>query len=135
MAVAGCASISTLEATKMSSRKFKSVTNIPKHPSVRTRLVLLLIGVLILGLLSLTITGTFVPADNDQALVFQGGFLLVVFGSLFLEDKFTKPADAVINSIAAIISLIPVYASNQNIIWYLIMTPLKKGNPALNLLK
>jgi len=84
---------------------------LPKHPNPRTRLIFLLLGIACIAGLSWYLTGSVVPEDAQQANIFQGGILLVIFGSLFLEDKFTKPADAVVNAITAIISLIPVYGS------------------------
>jgi len=91
----------------------------PKHPSMSTRVIFLIVTVLVLLFLSLGITGVIIPDNAMQALIFQGSALLIVFGSLILEDKFTKPADAVINSFAVIISLTPVYSPQQPL-WFLI---------------
>lgn len=82
---------------------------IPRHPNARTRLIFLVAGTVAVLFLSRWFTGAFIPSDSREANIFQGGILLVIFGSLFLEDKFTKPADAVVNAIAATVSLIPVY--------------------------
>ena len=97
------------------------LNRVPRHPSMRTRLILLLISVGVILLLSWRFTGSIIPTDNNQALIFQGSLLLVIFGSLIFEDKYTKPADAVVNAIIAIISLIPVYTP-ENTIWILIIT-------------
>jgi len=94
---------------------------LPSHPNMKTRLFFLIVGFVVILLLAHTMTGNLIPSDNQQALIFQGGFLLVIFGSLLLEDKFTKPADAVINAIAVIISLVPVYTSSQDILWFVIV--------------
>ena len=87
----------------------------PRYPSVFTRLILLLVGAALVVHLSQRITGKLVPSDPKEALVFQGGLLLVVFGSLIFEDKFTKPSDGVVNALLVLISLIPRIANELNI--------------------
>jgi len=82
-----------------------------EYPSIKLRFsifVFLLLGILIL---SFILFGTIFPSDSKQALIVQGGLLLIVLGSLILEDKFTKPADAVVNALAVIISLVPLYST------------------------
>ena len=81
---------------------------------MQTRIILLIVSVALILLVSLQVTGSFIPIDDDHALIFQGGLLIVVFGSLVFEDKFTKPADAVVNAIAALASLIPVYTPENS---------------------
>ncbi len=93
---------------------------LPAHPNAQTRLFFLIVGTVVVLLLSQWLTGDFIPPDNQEANIFQGGILLVIFGSLFLEDKFTKPADAVVNAIAAIISLIPVSNSFGTTGWLVV---------------
>jgi len=105
---------------KIPQTLLNALNNMPKHPSMLTRVFLMAVSVLILLGLSYIITGTLIPDNNMQGLIFQGSALLIVFGSLILEDKFTKPADAVINSVAVIISLIPVHTSSQDSLWNII---------------
>lgn len=97
-----------------------ALNNIPKHPSMPIRVGLLIFSVVVLLILSWLLTGTLIPDADMQVLIFQGSALLIVFGSLILEDKFTKPADAVVNSVAVIISLVPVYSENQGTSWFLV---------------
>jgi len=104
---------------KISQHFLNALNDMPKHPSMSTRVIFLIVTVLVLLFLSLGITGVIIPDNAMQALIFQGSALLIVFGSLILEDKFTKPADAVINSFAVIISLTPVYSPQQPL-WFLI---------------
>ncbi|HEX3047107.1 MAG TPA: DUF87 domain-containing protein [Bacillota bacterium] len=95
---------------------------LPQYPSALTRLIFLIIGILGLILVSYLITGSIFPPDNEQANIFQSGLLLVILGSLFLEDKFTKPVDAVVNSLTGIISLVTVYSTQAGASWYLIFS-------------
>lgn len=88
---------------------------IPRHPRILTRIVLLLVGVVAILLLSRHITGQFIPSDSTESLLFQGGLLLVVFGSLVFEDKFTKPSDGVVNALLVLISLIPSFANETSL--------------------
>ncbi|MBN1811176.1 MAG: hypothetical protein JXA14_05000, partial [Anaerolineae bacterium] len=94
--------------------------NLPKSLKPWIRLIILVMGLVALCSLSLWLTGTLFPADNRQANIFQSGLLLVILGSLFLEDKFTRPADAVVNALTGIISLITVWATQVGIWWWLV---------------
>ena len=75
---------------------------------------------MVLCSLSLLMTGTLFPADNRHANIFQSGLLLVILGSLFLEDKFTRPADAVVNALTGIISLVTVWTAQVVTSWVLV---------------
>ena len=94
--------------------------NLPKSLKPWVRLIILLIGLVTLCSLSYWMTGTLFPADNRQANIFQSGLLLVILGSLFLEDKFTRPADTVVNALTGIISLVTVWPDQVGISWMLI---------------
>ena len=76
----------------------KLLDKLPAHPSIKTRILILIIMVVFLGALSLHVTGKLFPSNRVYALVFQSGLLIAIFGSLILEDKFTKPADALVNA-------------------------------------
>jgi hypothetical protein len=83
----------------------------------------ILIGFLALAfILSNYLTGSIVPSDPNQALIFQGGLLLIVLGSAILEHKFTKPADSAVNSLIGIITLIPVHSLKPSPIWWLVFS-------------
>lgn len=69
-----------------------------------------------LGGISLHVTGELFPSDKDYSLVFQSGLLIAVFGSLVLEDKFTKPADALVNASFVIVSLAPLVSTNMDLL-------------------
>lgn len=81
------------------------------------RLGILVFGLIALIWISYSLTGTIFPSDNRQANIFQSGLLMVILGSLFLEDKFTRPIDAVINALTGGISLITVYSVTNDIWW------------------
>ncbi len=83
---------------------------LPAHPSITTRVYILVIMVVVLGALSLYCTGELFPSDSGYSLIFQSGLLIAVFCSLVLEDKFTKPADALVNATFVLVSLLPLLA-------------------------
>lgn len=91
--------------------------DLPTHPSIQTRAIFLLVTTIILLGAGYMVTGAIFPQEVHLANIFQGGLLLVIFGSFLLEDKFVKPADAFVNGVAATISLIPVFESWKNLIW------------------
>ena len=94
---------------------------IPDHPAKETRMLLLAVSLGIAAFLAFVLTGSIIPADPTKALIFQVFFLMFVFGMFFLEDKFTKPVDAIVNSSAALISIAPVYAATHSSGWIPIM--------------
>ncbi len=87
------------------------------YPNKRIRFLLLLLALAALAVLAHLLSGKAIPTDQNLSVVFQGSFLLVVLGSLYLEDKYTKPADAVNNSIAALVTISPALARNSDLGW------------------
>lgn len=84
---------------------------------------LIKVGLLIVGLVSLLLisrylTGSFLPTDPHNSTIFQGGLLLIILGSLFLEDKFTKPIDGLVNGLTGAISLLTI--PERTTIWWII---------------
>ncbi len=72
--------------------------------------------------ISLWQTGEIVPSSPQAALVFQSGILLLVLGSTLLEHHYTKPADAAVNTLAALVSLITVYNVAPQPAWTVVAT-------------
>ena len=99
---------------------FELTENLPRSVKPWVRLIILLVGLIVLCSVSYYINGSIFPPDNASANIFQGGLLLVILGSLFLEDKFTRPADAVVNALTGIISLITVSSTQAGTYWNLI---------------
>jgi len=99
---------------------FELTENLPRSVKPWVRLIILLVGLILLCSVSYYINGSIFPPDNASANIFQGGLLLVILGSLFLEDKFTRPADAVVNALTGIISLITVSPTQAGTHWNLI---------------
>ena len=98
-----------------------SVTaTIKKDDAIRpwSRIAILLFFLALGLVLSYLITGSFVPTNANEALVFQGSLLLIVLGSAVLEHKFTKPADSAVNSLVGIITLVPVYTLKPSLLWW-----------------
>ena len=87
-----------------------------------SRVVILLFFLVLALLLSRYLTGSFVPFDPKQSLIFQGSLLLIVLGSAVLEHKFTKPADSAVNALMGIVTLIPVYRATPNLVWWLVLS-------------
>jgi hypothetical protein len=78
-------------------------------PWVRvTILVVFAVGIIGLAIL---ITGSAIPENSSDQVVFLNGLLLVVLSSELIEYKFTKPADAATNSLLGSITLVALYES------------------------
>jgi len=86
------------------------------------RVLIMLLALLSAVLISSYFTGSPFPKDEKQALVFQNSLLLVVLGSAFLEHYFTKPADSMINSLMAVITLVGVYEVSPSTAWWLVFS-------------
>lgn len=84
------------------------------------RILIMLLALLAAFLISWKFTGSPLPKDEKHALVFQNALLLVVLGSAVLEHFFTKPADSMINSLMAGVTLIGVYSVSSPMIWWLV---------------
>jgi uncharacterized protein len=76
-------------------------------PWVRVTIMLVATGVV--ALLSYSLTGSVLPVEPRQALVFQNALLLIVLGSALLEHHFTKPADSAVNALMGLITLFSVH--------------------------
>jgi len=82
------------------------------------RIVIILAGVMSLALISHLFTGGIFPTTPRENLVFQSALLLIILGSAILEPYYTKPADALVNSIISLITVIAVYSITPTIAWY-----------------
>lgn len=87
------------------------------HIRKNTRVFFLLFSVALLVTLHRTLTGSWSPTSSDITFVFQNLILMIVLGSLLIESKFTKPADALVNSIAVTITLLSVRSPSRFIAW------------------
>lgn len=87
-----------------------------------SRVTILLLFLIVALALSRYLTGSFLPTDPKQSLIFQGSLLLIVLGSAVLEHKFTKPADSAVNALMGIVTLIPVYRATPNFVWWLVLS-------------
>jgi len=103
---------------------------IPKKASVQTRdqastapwvrVAIMLVATVVAFVLAWFITGSLVPSKPTETIIFQQGLLLIVLGSSIIEDKFTKPADSVVNSLMGMITLIPVYQVSSPVAWWVV---------------
>jgi hypothetical protein len=85
-----------------------------------TRVLILLLSLLILGVSAHFATGEFLPSDPKSALIFQNALLLIILGSALLEHRFTKPADSAVNGLMGALTLLPVYGLPNNWVWWLV---------------
>ena len=74
------------------------------------RIAIMLVAAVTIAFLSKHLTGSVLPADPKEALLFQNALLLIVLGSALLEHHYTKPADSVVNSLMGLLTLVPIYA-------------------------
>lgn len=87
-------------------------------PWVRT--LILLVSVVVISILSYAFTGSIIPENPIDALIFQNALLLIVVGVALLERHFTKPADSMVNSLMGIITMLGVYNLTPSIIWWVV---------------
>ena len=82
-----------------------------------TRLIFFVFVLLILVIIHRWLTGNWYPADTNTSFVFLNLILMVVLGSLIVEPNFTKPSDALVNSLAVLITLASVRDRTSYILW------------------
>lgn len=84
------------------------------------RLSIVVLSVVVLAVIARWSTGSFVPSDSLESILFQNALLLVVLGSSLLETHFTKPAEGLVNSLTALITLTGVYSVAPRAPWLLV---------------
>jgi hypothetical protein len=84
------------------------------------RLSIVVVSVLVLGVVARLTTGSFIPGKPLDAILFQNALLLVVLGSSLLETHFTRPAEGLVNSLAALVTMTSVYSSVPRASWTLV---------------
>lgn len=92
------------------------------HTRPMVRVFIMLIGLLCALLISWKFTGSPLPQDSKYALIFQNALLLIVLGSAILEHFFTKPADSMINSLMAGITMFGVYHVSPALAWWAVFS-------------
>lgn len=90
------------------------------HTKPMIRVFIMLVGLLCALLISWKFTGSPLPQDSKYALIFQNAMLLIVLGSAILEHFFTKPADSMINSLMAGITMFGVYHVSPSLAWWVV---------------
>jgi uncharacterized protein len=86
------------------------------------RVVILVVSLIAMGVISLLLTGSVLPENPREALIFQNALLLIVLGSSLIETHFTKPADSMVNALTGIITLITVYKVAPDAPWWLVFS-------------
>lgn len=92
------------------------------HTKPMVRVFIMLVGLLCALLISWKFTGSPLPQDSKYSLVFQNALLLIVLGSAILEHFFTKPADSMINSLMAGITMFGVYHVSPALAWWVVFS-------------
>lgn len=92
------------------------------HTKPMIRVFIMLIGLLCALLISWKFTGSPLPQDSKYSLIFQNALLLIVLGSAILEYFFTKPADSMINSLMAGITMFGVYHVSPPLAWWVVFS-------------
>ena len=92
------------------------------HTKPMVRVFIMLVGLLCALLISWKFTGSPLPQDSKYALIFQNAMLLIVLGSAILEHFFTKPADSMINSLMAGITMFGVYHVSPALAWWVVFS-------------
>ena len=92
------------------------------HIKPMVRVFIMLTGLLCALLISWKFTGSPLPQDSKYALIFQNAMLLIVLGSAILEHFFTKPADSMINSLMAGITMFGVYHVSPALAWWVVFS-------------
>ena len=82
------------------------------------RVVILLFSTIVISGLSYLFTGSIIPRDSQDALIFQNALLLIVIGIALLEKYYTKPADSMVNSLMGVITLMGVYDVAPKVFWW-----------------
>lgn len=86
------------------------------------RVFVMLTGLLCAVIISWKFTGSPLPQDPQYSIVFQNALLLIVLGSAILEHFFTKPADSMINSLMAGITMFGVYHVSPVLAWWVVFS-------------
>lgn len=84
------------------------------------RVLVLISATSIAAIIAKVFTGDYLPTDPREAIVFQNALLLIVLGSAVLERYYTKPADSVVNSLMALITLLSVRGIAPEIPWNMV---------------
>lgn len=92
------------------------------HTKPMIRVFIMLVGLLCALLISWKFTGSPLPQDSKYSLIFQNALLLIVLGSAILEHFFTKPADSMINSLMAGITMFGVYHVSPPLAWWVVFS-------------
>lgn len=86
------------------------------------RIIILLSSAIVISGLSYLFTGSIIPRDSQDALIFQNALLLIVIGVALLEKYYTKPADSMVNSLMGMLTLMGVYNVAPKMFWWVMFS-------------
>ena len=86
------------------------------------RILILVSALVCICAISYKTTGSIIPLNPKDGVIFQNALLLIVLGSALLEYKFTKPADSALNGLLGCITLITVYRFAPATAWWMVFT-------------
>jgi len=84
------------------------------------RVLVLLLAVVAVATMSYYETGSALPSDPKDSFLFQSALLLIVLGTALVEYKFTKPADAAVNALSGIVTLLGIYYLAPTAAWWVV---------------
>jgi hypothetical protein len=87
------------------------------HISKNIRIFFLILSIILAIIIHKILTNSWSPTDSKTTFIFQNLILMIILGSTLIEDKFTKPVDALINSFMVLIALISVRKPIYYIAW------------------
>lgn len=82
--------------------------------------MLVVLAVTAIALIARQLTGSYLPSDAEQSLIFQNALLLVVLGSTVAERRFTKPSESLINALMGVVTLLGVYNASPRAAWFVV---------------
>ncbi|WP_178974250.1 ATP-binding protein [Mycobacterium colombiense] len=89
------------------------------RPGVRAGI--LITALVALGAISWFTTGQLIPTASNDVLLVQSSVLLVVLATLISERYFTKPGDAFVNGLSALLTVLPLRATAPHLAWQILV--------------
>ncbi len=94
----------------------------PREASPWVRVAILLVSLVAASVVAYRTTGAALPTSPQDSFLFQSALLLIVLGVSLVEHRFTKPADALINSLGGIVALLGVSQVAPRFAWWAVFS-------------
>ena len=91
------------------------------YVSPLVRVGIMILGIIALFLVTKNITGTWIPKDAFENMIFQGILLSVIFCTTIQEYFYTSPTEAMVNGLIGMMTMFPVFNVAENkLMWWLV---------------